>query len=89
MKDKSHKSIRRQLNELDCLLHLRRKFEINPDRIAVLNAEIQDVITKVKHVDLNSRHQVFNRVKLALENAIPDCGAELYGRLLLQNGYRL
>lgn len=81
-KEKSHKSIRKQLNELDSLLHLRRKFEINPDRIAVLNAEINDTLKRIKNVDLNVRQEVFGRVRTALVNAIPNCDAELYGKRL-------
>ena len=47
--------------------------------MAVLNAEINDTLKRIKHIDLNAREDVFHRVQNALSNAIPNCGAELYG----------
>ena len=78
-KEKGHRMIRKQLNELDSLLHLRRKFEINPDRIAVLNAEITETLTKIRP-DRIVRKESFERVKDTLLQFIPGCSSEFYGK---------
>ena len=56
---------------------------MNPDRKAVLNAELEATLRDIKSdLKLSVRLEVFERVKNVVKAFIPNCQAELYGSSL-------